>query len=223
MCSLFDADDHAGIERFLEQVGVGYPQRMIYGRRRRPTSQVSIVTGRHGTPELETAIWHLYLQKEGDHYSPHKKYWSINSNWRKLPKRPEYRHSRCLVPANAWVESQHGDNPVEFSFGLPFFFCGLYKSWDDGRLLSCSIITLPAHPLTERFHDKSLPMIAPPSSGFIRQWLSGDTDTTPFSPYLVPRVDYADRVLQYRPLKRATSTDYTGPALPVGAPGEGQS
>ncbi|SDJ55407.1 SOS response-associated peptidase family protein [Microbulbifer yueqingensis] len=215
MCSLFDADDHAGIQRFLEQAGAGHPQRMIFGRRQRPTSKISIVTGRHGQPELENAIWHLYLQKEGGEYRPHKKYWSINSNWRKLPQRPEYRHSRCLIPANAWVESQHGEHPVEFSFGLPFFFCGLYKVWEGGRLLSCSIITLPAHPMTERFHDKSLPMIAPPSSSFIRQWLSPDADTGQFAPYLQPRVEYAGRLLHYRPLKRATSTEYTGPEAPV--------
>ena len=212
MCSLFDTDDHAGIERFLEHIGTEHPQRMIFGRRHRPTSKVSIVTARHGKPELEDAIWHLYLQKDGDKYRPHPKYWSINSNWKKLDQRPEYRHSRCLIPATAWVESQGGKNPVEFSFGLPFYFCGLYKTWQNGKLLSCSIITLPSHPLTARYHEKSFPMIAPPSTEFCRRWLSADSDTGAFAPYLQPNLSYAGHHLSVQPLARATSTEYTDDA-----------
>ncbi|AOS97518.1 hypothetical protein AUP74_02094 [Microbulbifer aggregans] len=208
MCSLFDTDDHAGIERFLEQVGARHRERMRYGKRHRPTSRISIVTTRHGEPEVEDAIWHLYLQKDGEDYRPHKKYWSINSNWRKLPQRPEYRHSRCLIPATAWVESQHGKHPVEFGFGLPFFFCGLYKPWDDGQLLSCSIITLPAHEHTARYHEKSFPMIAPASREFCRRWLSDTPDTSVFEPYLIPRIQYAGKPLTVAPLKQATSTEY---------------
>ncbi|KUJ79157.1 DUF159 family protein [Microbulbifer flavimaris] len=210
MCSLFDTDDHAGIERFLEEVGARHRERMRYGKRHRPTSTVSIVTARNGDAEVEDATWHLYLQKDGDIYKPHKKYWSINSNWRKLPQRPEYRHSRCLIPATSWVESQHGEDPVEFGFGPPFFFCGLYKSWEGGELLSCSIITLPAHQLTARYYDKSLPMIAPASREFCRRWLSDDPDTSIFERYLTPRIEYAGHALTVTPLKRATSTEHAG-------------
>ncbi|WP_237068423.1 SOS response-associated peptidase family protein [Microbulbifer guangxiensis] len=220
MCSLFDTDDHAGIERFLEQVGVRHRERMRYGQRHRPTSRVSIVTNRHGEAEVEDAIWHLYLQRDGDNYRPHKKYWSINSNWRKLPQRPEYRHSRCLIPATAWVESQHGERPVEFNFGLPLFFCGLYKTWDDGRLLSCSIITLSAHERTARYHEKSFPMIAPASRDFCHHWLSNDPDTTVFAPYLTPRIQYAGRTLTVAPLKQATATETLGAPQTVGEEAE---
>ncbi|MEX2961972.1 hypothetical protein [Microbulbifer sp. TYP-18] len=48
MCSVFDVDDDAGIERFLQEYGVRHPERMIFGRRRRPTQQVSTVTAGHG-------------------------------------------------------------------------------------------------------------------------------------------------------------------------------
>jgi len=211
MCSLFDVDDHAGIERFVEEIGVHHPQNMIFGRRRRPTSKVSIVTTRHGDPEVENAIWHLYLQRDGDNWKPHKKYWSINSNWKKLGQRPEYRKSRCLIPATAWVESQHGKNPVEFSFGdhAPFFFCGLYKTWGD--IVSCSIITLDAHPSTAKYHEKSFPMIAPADSDFIDRWLGPSEDTMPFEPYLHPDTVIGGEQLQVQPLIRATSTEYTGP------------
>ncbi|WKD48319.1 SOS response-associated peptidase family protein [Microbulbifer spongiae] len=208
MCSVFDVANHAGMERFLKEYGVHHPKRMLYGRRRRPTQEVSIVTARHGEPEVETAIWHLYLERDGDNWKPHRKYWSINSNWQKLGKRPEYRKSRCLIPATAWVESQHGKNPVEFSYGQPFFFCGLYKTW--GNLLSCAIITLGAHPKTRQYHDKSLPMIAPADKDFVANWLSGGEDTAPFEPYLHPHIEYAGHPLTVRPVVRATSTEYSG-------------
>lgn len=213
MCSVFDVNDDAGFERFLREYGVHHPQRMIFGRRRRPTDQVSIVTARHGEPEVENAIWHLYLERAGDEWKPHRKYWSINSNWKKLGQRPEYRKSRCLIPANAWVESLHGKNPVEFSFGEPFFFCGLYKTW--GELLSCSIITLDAHPDTVKYHDKSLPMIAPKDADFVAQWLSASEDTAPFEPYLHPQTQVGGRPLMVQPLKRAASVEYTGERAPV--------
>ncbi|WOX05034.1 SOS response-associated peptidase family protein [Microbulbifer pacificus] len=214
MCSVFDVNDDAGIERFLEECGVLHPQRMLFGRRRRPTTLVSIVTARHGQPEVENAIWHLYLEKSGDQWKPHKKYWSINSNWQKLPQRPEYRKSRCLIPATAWVESQHGKNPVEFSFGEPFFFCGLYKTWGD--LLSCSIITLAAHPSTAKYHEKSFPMIAPKDGEFVERWLQGGEDTEPFEPYLHPDIQLGNHRLTVQPLHKAMGTEYTGDSIQVG-------
>ncbi|WP_226665073.1 SOS response-associated peptidase family protein [Microbulbifer aggregans] len=213
MCSVFDVDDDAGIERFLEEYGVHHPQRMILGRRRRPTAQVSIVTARNGQREVENATWHLYLQKQGNEWKPHKKYWSINSNWKKLGQRPEYRKARCLIPATAWVESQHGKNPVEFSFGEPFFFCGLYKTW--GEILSCAIITLAAHPKTARYHEKSFPMIAPKDQTFVAQWLEGGEDTEAFEPYLHPEITLGRQPLMVQPLHKAMSMDYAGDAEPV--------
>ncbi|WGL16807.1 SOS response-associated peptidase family protein [Microbulbifer bruguierae] len=210
MCSLFDVDDHAGIERFIEEHGIHHPQQMIFGRRRRPTSKVSIVTARHGEPAVENAIWHLYLQRDGDDWKPHKKYWSINSNWKKLGQRPEYRKSRCLIPATAWVESQHGEHPVEFCFGnhKPFFFCGLYKTW--GETVSCSIITLDAHPDTRKYHEKSFPMIAPDDDAFIEHWLGPGEDIMPFEPYLHADKEIGGEPLYVQPVRRATATEYVG-------------
>ncbi|WP_078083091.1 SOS response-associated peptidase family protein [Microbulbifer mangrovi] len=215
MCSLFDADDDAGLERFIAEHGIHHPQQMIFGRRRRPTSKISIVTARHGEPVVENAIWHLYLQRDGDGWKPHKKYWSINSNWKKLGQRPEYRKSRCLIPATAWVESQNGKNPVEFTFGdhKPFFFCGLYKTW--GETLSCSIITLDAHPDTARYHEKSFPMIAPDNEEFIARWLGPDEDTMPFEPYLHADKQIGGARLNVQPVTRATATEYIGPRQEV--------
>ncbi|WP_444902465.1 SOS response-associated peptidase family protein [Microbulbifer sp. SSSA007] len=208
MCSVFDVDRQAEMERFLDIYGVEHPERMIFGRRRRPTQQVSIVTSRHGEPQVENAIWHLYLEKEGGSWKPHKKYWSINSNWKKLDSRPEYRKSRCLIPATAWVESLCGKHPVEFSYGEPYFFCGLYKIW--GSTLSCSIITLDAHSATKIYHEKSLPMIAPKDSGFVSKWLSGSTHTDQFTDFLQPKIEYDHCQLTVRPVARATSTEYKG-------------
>lgn len=212
MCSVFDLDDHAGVERFNEEYGpiITHPQTMLFKRRIRPTTEVSIITARHGQPDNENAIWHLYLEKAGDKWKPHRKYWSINSNWKKLGRRPEYRKSRCLIPATAWVESQHGKNPVEFSFGdhEPFLFCGLYKTWGD--TLSCSIITLDAHPATKKYHEKSFPMIAPKNLDFVEAWLCGGEDTARFEPYLRPDISSNSDPLMVQAVKRATSTKYIG-------------
>lgn len=216
MCSVFDVSDSMGMAQFLGKYGVLRAKRMRFGRRRRPTQAVSIVTARHGKPEVESAIWHLYLEREKNHWRPHRKYWSINSNWKKLNKRPEYRQSRCLIPATAWVESQQGNNPVEFSYGLPFFFCGLYKVW--GELLSCAIITLEAHPKTRKYHDKSLPMVAPADESFVMQWLTGGENTTLFHPYLSPKIEYGGHSLTVRPLPRATATEYSGAPLKLSGP-----
>ncbi|WNZ56237.1 SOS response-associated peptidase family protein [Microbulbifer sp. MKSA007] len=213
MCSVFDVSGHAGMERFLDTYGIRGAGHMIYGRRRRPTQQVSIVTTRNGAAEIENAIWHLYLERHGDTWRPHKKYWSINSNWKKLDSRPEYRKSRCLIPATAWVESQGGKHPVEFSYGEPFFFCGLYKIW--GNLLSCSIITLDSHPATKRYHEKSLPMIAPNRPDFVASWLNCSGVTEDFSPFLKPSIEYSGKILTAHPLLRATSTEYIDDPIPV--------
>ncbi|BBM01462.1 SOS response-associated peptidase family protein [Microbulbifer sp. GL-2] len=213
MCSIFDVDKQASMERFLDIYGVQYPERIIFGRRRRPTQQVSIVTGRYGEPQVENAIWHLYLEKGGEGWKPHKKYWSINSNWKKLDSRPEYRKSRCLIPATAWIESLRGRHPVEFSYGKPYFFCGLYKIW--GSTLSCSIITLEAHPATKIYHEKSLPMIAPRDSDFVHRWLSSSIQTNQFAPFLQPQIEYDNCQLTARPVARATSTEYIGDSITI--------
>ncbi|WKD48454.1 hypothetical protein [Microbulbifer spongiae] len=70
MSSVFDVVNHAGMERFLKEYGVHHLKRMLYGRRRRPTQDVSTVTARHGQPEVETAIWHLYLERDGNNWKP---------------------------------------------------------------------------------------------------------------------------------------------------------
>ncbi|MFA0812415.1 SOS response-associated peptidase family protein [Microbulbifer epialgicus] len=213
MCSVFDVDNQAAMERFLDIYGIQHPERVIFSRRRRPTQQVSIVTERMGRPQVENAIWHLYLEKDGNQWKPHKKYWSINSNWKKLEQRPEYRRSRCLIPATAWVESLRGKNPVEFSYGEPFFFCGLFKTW--GEILSCSIITLDAHPATKIYHEKSLPMVAPRDTDFVNNWLSSSAPTDQFTAFLQPHIEYDNCQLKVRPVARATSTEYTGDPITI--------
>ena len=112
------------------------------------------------------------------------------------------------------MESLRGKNPVEFSYGDPFFFCGLYKTWGD--LLSCSIITLEAHPATKKYHEKSLPMVAPEDTDFVERWVGGGEDTEAFEPYLHPHIEHDGRPLLVQPVARATSTEYVGERQEVG-------
>lgn len=210
MCGVYDCEDRPSVHDYLLRIGVADSSSLITGVRRRPTQPVSIVTLRHGSPQLETAIWHLYLTRRGGRWVPDKRYWSINTNWRKLSEKPEYRTQRCLIPATAWVESQDGKYPVQFDYGAAaFMFCGLYRVYG-GEVLGASIITLPPHRLTARFHAKSLPWVADRTVSFAREWLACDGSKPMFS--IAPMI-WKGRPLQVMPLRRATSTEAIGPRV----------
>ncbi len=82
-----------------------------YGNDFGPGSTISIVVERDNTRQARDAIWWLYLQQTGQGLKPHKDYFSVNTRYDKLPKKAEYRKSRCIVPATAFVESQDGKRP----------------------------------------------------------------------------------------------------------------
>lgn len=161
----------------------------------RPGSTISIVTGgAAGETEQRrvlTATWWLYLKQTDAGLKPHRDYFSVNTNYRKLPKKPEYRTSRCIVPASAFVESQDGKCPhlLAPSDGRGIAFGGLYKEWTDrttGEIVwSASIITLPGHPALENIHRKSTPLWLPAAA--YDSWLSPYvTDTSVFDELLEP-------------------------------------
>lgn len=167
----------------------------IYSSDFRPGSKISIVTGGptgdQGQRRVLPAIWWLYLQQTDAGLKPHRDYFSVNTNYRKLPKKPEYRKSRCIIPATSFVESQDGKHPhlLEPQNGSAIAFGGLFKEWSDkttGEIIySASIITLPGHPALESIHRKSTPLWLPDKA--YDSWLSPDiTDTTLFEELLAP-------------------------------------
>ncbi len=163
----------------------------IYDTHFRPGSKISIVTGDQGQRRVLPATWWLYLQQTETGLKPHRDYFSVNTNYRKLPKKAEYRNARCIIPATSFVESQDGKRPhlLEPHNGSAIAFGGLFKEWTDkttGEIVySASIITLPGHPALENIHRKSTPLWLPDEA--YDSWLSPDvTDTTLFEELLVP-------------------------------------
>ena len=188
-----------------------------YGANFRPGSKISIITGdpagNGGQGQVLPATWWLYLQQTDAGLKPHRDYFSVNTNYRKLPKKSEYRTSRCIVPATSFVESQDGKRPhlLTPKNGSAIAFGGLYKEWTDkttGEIVySASIITLPGHPALENIHRKSTPLWLPDEA--FDDWLSPDvTDTTRFEALLEPTLQ-AELI--------ATPVDKAGTKKPIAA------
>lgn len=192
MCTNFVFIKTSGVSSFADRLQVSVDD-FRFSPDIRPASPVSIITGGMEQREVKTATWWLYLQQTAQGLRPHPDYFSVNSNYKKLPKRPEYRRSRCIIPATAFVESQDGKAPhlLEPGDGEVMGFGGLYKQWTDkttGEIsYSAAIITLPGHPALEQIHRKSTPLWLP--HAYYEQWLDPQqTDTACFEPLLTPRL-----------------------------------
>ena len=181
-----------------------------------PATRISIVTEAGGERQIKGAVWWLYLQQTATGMKPHGKYFSVNSNHRKLPQRPEYRSSRCIVPATAFVESQDGKRPhlLQPVDGSAIAFGGLWREWTDRQsgeiIYSASIITLPGHPALQQIHRKSTPLWLPAEA--YDQWLDPQvTDTAVFADLLVPalRTDLSATPIDAARSKRPVGATFT--------------
>ncbi len=166
-------------------------------------------------PQVKDATWWLYLKQTDAGLKPHPDYFSVNTNYAKLTRKPEYKTSRCIIPASAFVESQDGKNPhlLEPADGSAIAFGGLWKEWLDkvsGELVwSASIITLPGHPVLENIHRKSMPLWLPET--VYGAWLDpSNKDITSFSPLLEPalRVDLKATPINKAPLKQPVGESF---------------
>lgn len=173
-----------------------------------PGSMVSIVSEFTGERRIHDAKWHLYLIYQNGEWKLMPKYWSINTRADKLAKKSEYRHSRCLIPATAFVESQNGKHPHLLEFiDRAFVFGGLMKQWHDkasgNDILSCSIITLPGHEKLADIHEKSLPLILDnEDTETINAWLDpGFSNTQAFADLLNARLRWD---MQATPIDKST-------------------
>lgn len=164
-----------------------------YQAHAKPGSMISIIRNTEHGNEVRDAIWWLFLRQTESGLKPHPDYFSVNTNHAKLPKRPEFKISRCIIPATAFMESQGGKNPylLEPTDESTIAFGGLYKEWVDkvsGELvMSASIITLPGHPALENIHRKSTPLWL--SEDQYEPWLNHKiTQTNVFDEYLIPKL-----------------------------------
>ncbi|QEM80202.1 SOS response-associated peptidase [Halomonas binhaiensis] len=175
MCTNYVLVKTSGATQLAERLGVSHND-LIYGTNFKPGSLISIVTGSDGGHVVRPAIWWLYLQQTAEGLKPHKDFFSVNTNYRKVPKKPEYRQSRCIIPATAFVESQDGKKPhlLKPADGSAIAFGGLYKEWVDkvtGELVySASIITLAGINPLKDIHRKSMPLWLPEDA--YEDWLS---------------------------------------------------
>ncbi len=192
----------------------------IYSNDFRPGSRISIITGGPtgdpGQRQVLPAVWWLYLQQTEAGLKPHRDYFSVNTNYRKLPKKVEYRKSRCIIPATSFVESQDGKSPhlLEPQDGSAIAFGGLFREWTDkttGEIVySASIITLPGHPALAGIHRKSTPLWLP--GEVYDRWLSPDiNDTTQFEELLTPalQTDLIATPINKASSKQPTATPFS--------------
>ena len=183
---------------------------LIFGDHR-PGNTVSVIAQRNDTREALPATWWLYLMQTDKGLKPNPKYFSVNSKSSKLNTRPEFKRSRCIIPASLFTESQSGKRPhiLEPDDGSALAFGGIYKENIDkvtGEVVhSAAIITLPGHPTLENIHRKSTPMMLSEES--FDSWLDPSiVDTDQFSSLLEPvihtplRATPVDKVMSKNPI-----------------------
>lgn len=213
MCTNYALVKTNGSAQLAESLSVSSSD-LIYGTNFKPGSLISVVIGSGAGHVVRPATWWLYLQQTDQGLRPHRDYFSVNTRYDKVRKKPEYRHRRCIVPATAFVESQDGKNPhlLEPADGRAIAFGGIYKEWTDKvtgeTVYSASIITLPGVKPLENIHRKSLPMWLPEDA--YEKWLSPEiTDTEELGYLLEPSL---------RCDLKATPVDKTYSKVPVGEP-----
>lgn len=211
MCTNFALIKKDGTAKLARRLSVD-ENRFLFGSDFRPGSTISIVSENNGTRQVTPAVWWLYLRQTDTGLEPHQDYFSVNTNYKKLPRKHEYRRHRCIVPATAFVESQEGRKPhlLEPADGSAIAFGGLYKEWTDkvtGEIVtSASVITLPGHKALENIHRKSIPLWLPEEA--YDDWLSPEvTDTARFAGLLEPALRSA---LTAAPIDKAMNKRPTG-------------
>lgn len=211
MCTNFALIKRDGTAELADLLGVSQDD-FLFGDDMGPGSTISIVVGGSQDHRVIPATWWLYLKQAAEGLKPHADYFSVNTRYDKLGKKPEYKQRRCIVPASAIVESQDGKRPhlLEPADESAFALGGLWKEWQDkatGEIrYSASIITLPGHPALKDIHRKSMPLWLPKEA--YSQWLSADiTDTRMFVDLLSPA---------FRGPIRATPVDKTRSKQPIG-------
>lgn len=82
--------------------------------------------------------------------------------------RAAWRHRRCLLPADAFLEK---GRRVERCDGAPFWLAGLWERWigpDGSEVDSCCVLTTAPNALVAPLHDR-MPVIVP--AGLEQAWL----------------------------------------------------
>ena len=221
MCGRLNVIDDPGVMELCEGLQIQlFPERQIFSRFIRATNQVSIVRQKDGIRRMDNAIWWLLLEPADTGFKP-SKYTSFNTRYDKLNVKSSagyqaYRHSRCVIPAKGFGETEYMSNkPLHYHDLIAkdgaILLGGLCREWvnkDTGEsALSCSVITLPPHPKLKHIHTKASPLMLPRDLTLVNRWLDESiTDTDEFTPLLQPHIpddllaQQIDKPSTYKPI-----------------------
>ncbi|KXI30577.1 hypothetical protein AX660_10415 [Paraglaciecola hydrolytica] len=222
MCGRLNVSDDPFVTQLLLDLGIENPkENMHFGRFKRATDIISIVTEKNGKRQLIPATWWLLLESTETGFKP-SKYTSFNSRYDKLnvPGSAAYkpfRESRCVIVTKGFGETEfrdkkplhyHDFEAVEGALALG----GLYKEWQHkgtGEIIySCSVITLPAHDKIKPYHSKASPLMLPQQDNTIDLWLDEhNQQVAMFNDLLQPKLHQA---LNVYPIDKPSSY------LPIG-------
>ena len=121
----------------------------------------------------------------------------INARAETINEKPSFRgaarHHRCLIPADGFYEWTKGAGQskqpwyIHLKGGRPFFFAGLWESWDgpNGEAVdSCTIITTNPNPLVKKIHHR-MPVIL--DGDGVEAWIDASiTRVKPLEQFLCP-------------------------------------
>jgi len=212
MCGRLNVIDAPAIIALCEVLGINlWPdkenethsasQQLLFSRFTKVANKVSIIREVNGQRCLEQAVWWLLLEQTSDGFKP-SKWTSFNTRYDKLDSfrsagYEAYRHSRCIIPVKGFGETQgKGANALYTDFVAEhgaMALGGLCREWIHAitgeRVLSCSVITLPAHERLKSFHEKSTPLMLPQNDSTMDMWLDCRlTEVDVFNDLLVPHI-----------------------------------
>ena len=205
MCGRLNVIDDPGVRELCEELqNKLLPYRQIFSRFIRAANQVSIVRQKDGVRRMDNATWWLLLEPSITGFKP-SKYTSFNTRYDKLNVKGSagyqaYRHSRCVIPAKGFGETEYLNNkPLHYHDLVAkdgaILLGGLCREWinkDSGdTALSCSVITLPPHPKLMHIHSKASPLLLPLDMALVNRWLDENiTDPREFESLLQPHIPY---------------------------------
>jgi putative SOS response-associated peptidase YedK len=145
----------------------------------------------------------------------------INARSETVHEKHSFRHAvkyrRCLIPTSGfyeWLPEEKAKIPfyVHLKDGSPMGFAGLWESWkspEDEKVESCTILTTSSNKLIEPLHDR-MPVILHPEEYNI--WLDRDiTDPEKLKPLYKPYP--ADNMEMYPVSPQVNSPKSDGPDL----------
>ena len=135
----------------------------------RPGEPVLALRQEHGRLEGALLLWGLLPDWAKDPLAAPRPFNARSETVaEKASFRAAWRHRRCLLPADAFLEK---GRRVERCDGAPFWLAGLWERWigpDGSEVESCCVLTTAPNALVAPLHDR-MPVIVP--AGLEQAWL----------------------------------------------------